>query len=163
MSWKKLNFWGFPQCKNLCNFFFVLLVCAGVWSLFNGIFALLFSSFTLSMSLTGFYTKDEPISATRKLKSSNFENLLYLGENSMGSQSDEALKCMPILLTSFSICSWLLISFFSWFSSLLSSSCFAFNCMKTKNVIHTQPHISFDSESQTWSDFLFFYDNKYHT
>lgn len=92
-----------------------------------------------SARLTGFYTKVEPISVTRKLKSSNFGNLQYLRENSMGSQSDKALKCMLILLTSFSVCSWLLISFFSWFSSRLSSSCCAFNCMKTKNFIHSQP------------------------
>ena len=36
---------GLPRCKNLSHFFFVLLACVGVWLLFNGLLALLFSLF----------------------------------------------------------------------------------------------------------------------
>ena len=37
--------WGLPRCKNLGHFFFVLLARVGVWLLFNGLLALLFSLF----------------------------------------------------------------------------------------------------------------------
>ena len=36
---------GLPRCKNLWHFFFVFLARAGVWVLFNGLSALLFSLF----------------------------------------------------------------------------------------------------------------------
>ena len=36
---------GLPRCKNLLHFFFVFLARAGVWVLFNGLLALLFSLF----------------------------------------------------------------------------------------------------------------------
>ena len=36
---------GLPRCKNLWHFFFVLLARSGVWLLFNGLWALLFSLF----------------------------------------------------------------------------------------------------------------------
>ena len=36
---------GLPRCKNLWHFFFVFLARAGVWVLFNGLLALLFSLF----------------------------------------------------------------------------------------------------------------------
>ena len=38
---------GLPRCKNLWHFFFVFLARAGVWLLFNGLSALLFSLFYL--------------------------------------------------------------------------------------------------------------------
>ena len=42
----KINpFLGLPRCKNLWHFFFVLLARSGVWLLFNGLLALLFSLF----------------------------------------------------------------------------------------------------------------------
>ena len=37
--------WGLPRCKNLWCFFFVSLARAGVWLLFNGLLAPLFSLF----------------------------------------------------------------------------------------------------------------------
>ena len=37
--------WGLPRCKNLWYFFFVSLARTGVWLLFNGLLALLFSLF----------------------------------------------------------------------------------------------------------------------
>ena len=43
---KPASFWrGLPRCKNLWHFFFVFLARAGVWLLFNGLLALLFSLF----------------------------------------------------------------------------------------------------------------------
>ena len=51
-----------PRCKYLCYFFFVSYTArAGVWLLFNGLLALVFSLFTSSVSLTGFYAEDEPV------------------------------------------------------------------------------------------------------
>ena len=42
LLWKLLDL---PRCKNLWHFFFVLLARSGVWLLFNGLLALLFSFF----------------------------------------------------------------------------------------------------------------------
>ena len=50
---------GLPWCKNLWYFLFVLLACAGVWSLFNGLLALLFSFFVASVNFLGSHTEDE--------------------------------------------------------------------------------------------------------
>ena len=44
-SRQKSIFWCLPRCKNLWHFFFVFLARAGVWLLFNGLLALLFSLF----------------------------------------------------------------------------------------------------------------------
>ena len=46
MYYWSANLWtGLPRCKNLWHFFFVLLAHSGVWLLFNGLWALLFSLF----------------------------------------------------------------------------------------------------------------------
>ena len=53
--------WGLPRCKNLSYFFFVLLVCALVWLLFNSLLALLLSlGYVIHDFDRFFYDKDEP-------------------------------------------------------------------------------------------------------
>ena len=54
------QFWGLPRCKNLWYFFFVSLARAGVWLSLMVSWLFCFLCFTSSVSLTGFYTEDEP-------------------------------------------------------------------------------------------------------
>ena len=49
-----LRYLGLPRCKNLWHFFFVLLARFGVWILFNGLWARLFSLFYVIHELDKF-------------------------------------------------------------------------------------------------------------
>ena len=53
-------YWVYLGARTCDIFFYVLLARAGVWLLFNGLLALLFSFFYIIHEFDRFYIEDEP-------------------------------------------------------------------------------------------------------